>query len=298
MNQIKIDETLVRELVAKQFPKWKDLTIKSVSKQGWDNRTYHLGSDMLVRLPSADHYAAQVEKEQVWLPKFQPFLPLSIPEPLELGEPTDKYPWKWSIYRYLPGESAATAKISHLSDFAFALAEFLIAFQSINTTGGPTAGPHSFHRGGSLTVYNGEVMRAIGDLQGKIDTDSALKIWESAIHTTWKDPPVWVHGDISVGNLLIQNGQLSAVIDFGQLAIGDPACDLAIAWTLFKDRTRETFQNKLSLDKETWARGRAWVLWKSLVTAAGFTDPNNTESKQCMHIIKNVIRDYKSNPMM
>lgn len=291
-KNIKIDENLVRQLVTKQFPKWKDLSIQSVAHQGWDNRTFHLGDEMLVRLPSADHYAAQVEKEQFWLPKLKPFLPIAIPEPLELGEPDDEYPWKWSIYRYLPGESAATAKIDDLSDFALSLAEFLLALQDIDTIGGPTPGEHSFHRGGSLNVYHDEVMRAVDILQGKIDIDNVLAIWESARHTNWINSPVWVHGDVSVGNLLVQNGHLSAVIDFGQLTVGDPACDLAIAWTLFKDKPREIFKTKLHLNSETWARGRAWVLWKALMTAAGLTDPNNAESRQCMRIIKEVIADH------
>lgn len=289
MNPAIIDEKLVYRLVASQFPQWKNLTVKAVATQGWDNRTFHLGEHMLVRMPSADHYAAQVEKEHLWLPKLKPYLPLDIPEPLAIGEPTEEYLWKWSIYRYIPGESAATAKIAHLSDFALSLAEFLMALHRIDTTGGPPPGTHSFHRGGSLKVYDTETRRAIDILQGTIDTDKALDVWEGALETTWSSSPVWVHGDMSVGNLLMQHGRLSAVIDFGQLTIGDPACDFAIAWTLFNDKSRDIFRNKLSLDTGTWTRGRAWVLWKALITAAGLTNPNNVESRQCLRIINEVI---------
>src|SRR5205823_2761330 len=179
----------------------------------------------------------QVEKEQYWLPKLASLLPLSIPIPLEMGKPNKEYPWHWSIYHYLPGESAASATISNLNDFALSLAQFLVALQHIDATSGPLAGEHSFYRGGALTIYDTETRQAIANLKEKIDEAVVTEIWETAIATTWDKPPVWVHGDMSAGNLLVQNGTLSAVIDFGQLAVGDPACDLAIAWTFFKDKS-------------------------------------------------------------
>ncbi len=164
-----------------------------------------------------------------------------------------------------------------------------MALQQIDVTGGPLPGPHNFYRGGSLTVCDAETRRAINALKGKIDTDAATKIWETGLAPTWRGTPVWIHGDISAGNLLIKEGELSAVIDFGQLGVGDPACDLAIAWTLFTGESREVFQNTLALDVDTWCRGRAWTLWKALITAAGFTNPNNVESKQCWRVIEEVL---------
>lgn len=288
-----IDLALVRHLVRTQFPKWKDLPIQSVALSGWDNRTFHLGKDMLVRMPSAEWYASQVEKEHRWLPRLAPFLPLPIPTPLALGDPDESYPWKWSIYRWLDGDSAAAAPIADLKQFAKSLAEFLIALQQIDTTGGPMPGPHSFYRGGALSTYDAETRKAISALKDKLDADTAIEIWETALATSWQKPPVWVHGDISAGNLLVKDGQLCAVIDFGQLVIGDPACDLAIAWTLFNGSNREVFRNRLPLDAATWARARAWTLWKSLIVAAGFTNPNNAESTQCWRIIEEVLAEHK-----
>lgn len=224
-----IDDTLVRRLVTTQFPQWKDLPIRPVRHSGWDNRTFHLGEHMLVRMPSAEDYALQVEKEQRWLPKLASKLPLPIPVPLGLGAPTNDYPWKWSIYSWLPGETASPSRITNLSDFATDLAHFLTALQHIDATNGPPPGPHSFYRGAPLITYNNETRQAIAALEGKIDTNAATEIWEKAIATRWTHSSVWVHGDISIGNLLVQIGRLSAVIDFGQLTVGDPACDLAIA---------------------------------------------------------------------
>jgi aminoglycoside phosphotransferase (APT) family kinase protein len=287
-----IDEALVRRLVTVQFPQWKDLPVRPVALSGWDNRTFHLGEEMLVRMPSAADYALQVEKEQRWLPKLAPSLPVAIPIPLAIGEPTGDYPWKWSIYRWLEGETAAAATPADLAVFAADLAQFLTALQRIDTTDGPLPGLHSFYRGGSLTHYAMEVKQALAALNGKVDVEAAMKLWKEALATTWQQAPVWVHGDLSAGNLLVREGRLCAVIDFGQLAVGDPACDLVIAWTLFKGQSREVFRRELSLDAGTWLRGSAWTLWKALIVAAGFTNPGNAESAECWRIIKEVLADY------
>lgn len=292
-EQLIIDSTLVRRLIAEQFPHWSELPISPVVNSGWDNRTFRLGQKMLVRMPSAVHYALQVEKEQLWLPKLAPLLPLEIPNPLALGEPANGYPWKWSIYEWIEGDSAASSRITNQSEFAANLAQFLVALQSIDASGGPHPGLHSFYRGGSLTYYDAEVRQAISVLNGAINSDLATTIWERALAANWSRSPVWVHGDISLGNLLLMNGKLSAVIDFGQLAIGDPSCDLAIAWTFFRGESREIFRTLFAFDKETWARGRGWTLWKALKVAAGFTNANNVESADCWHIIQEVFEDHK-----
>lgn len=289
--QIKIDENLVHHLIESQFPQWRQLPIRPVQNQGWDNRTFHLGEDMLVRMPSDTHYALQVEKEQHWLPILAPQIPLPIPSPIAMGKPQDNYPWHWSIYRYLKGTSASTAHISDLTEFAKRLAEFLNIFQKIDATNGPVAGLHSFYRGGLLSIYDTETRQAIEILKNNVDTNAAINIWETALQSTWQNTPVWVHGDLSPGNLLVQDGQLSAVIDFGQLAIGDPACDLAITWTFFKGKSREIFCNNFSLDSDTWNRGRAWTLWKALMVAAEIRNPNSAEAKECWRIIDDLISE-------
>lgn len=270
-----IDVSLVRRLVAGQFPQWADLPVQPVEFGGWDNRTFHLGDNMSVRLPSAAVYASQVEKEHHWLPKLAPFLPLPIPVPLAMGKAAEGYPWSWSIYQWLDGKSASRGHIADLNQFAAALAEFLVGIHHCDTSGGPEPGRHSFFRGGPLATYDADTKRAIATLKDRINTKAANKLWEDALATSWSGRPVWVHGDISAGNLLVKEGRLSAVIDFGQLTTGDPACDLAIAWTLFEGESREVFRAMLPLDGDTWTRGRAWTLWKALIIAAGFTSPNN-----------------------
>jgi aminoglycoside phosphotransferase (APT) family kinase protein len=292
-DELIIDIDLVTRLVATQFPQWKHLSIKPVEFGGWDNRTFHLGDHMTVRLPSARAYAAQVEKEHRWLPRLGAFLPLPIPVPLAMGIPGECYPWHWSVYRWLEGEIATIERISDLRQFAISLAQFLAALQRIDTADGPLPGPHNFFRGGPLPVYNEETRQAIAVLHGKIDTNAASEVWEAALATTWNNPPVWVHGDVSADNLLVQDGRLSGVIDFGSSTVGDPACDLSIAWTLFERESQEAFRAALPLDNATWARGRAWTLWKALIVLAGALDTDPLKAGKSRRVIDEVLTDHR-----
>lgn len=292
-DEVRIDVSLVRRLVTTQFPQWAGLPIKPVEFGGWDNRTFHLGEHMTVRLPSAERYILQVEKEHRWLPRLAPLLPLPIPVPLAMGMPAEGYPWRWSVYRWLEGEIATVARIAGLREFATTLAQFLLALERIDAADGPPPGPHNFFRGGPLTVYDTETRQAIAALDGLIDTDAATTVWEAALATTWRGPPVWVHGDVSSGNLLVEGGRLSAVIDFGSSGVGDPACDLYIAWTFLERDSREAFRAALPLDRATWARGRGWTLWKGLITLAANIHTNPVEAGKAQRVIDEVLADHK-----
>lgn len=289
-----IEISLVQDLIAHQFPQWKELSIHPVKTSGFDNCTFHLGDKMLIRLPSKAEYAFQVEKEQYWLPRLKSLLSIQIPTPVAMGKPAKNYPWKWSIYEWIRGESVASSDRTDYCELATDLAEFLVSFQSIDSTGGPLPSQHNFYRGGSLKVYDDEVKKAVTLIGSQMDLKTVREIWEVAPATSWQGKSVWVHGDVSPGNLLIDNGRLCAVIDFGQLAIGDPACDLAIAYTLFSGKSREVFRKIIKVDEDTWARGRAWALWKALITVAGLTNPNNSESKKSKQIIDDVISDHQN----
>ena len=288
-----INEPLVRRLVAAQFPGWADQPIRPIVPGGWDNRTFRLGDDLVARLPSAACYAAQVEKEHRWLPVLAPSLPLAIPTPVGLGRPADGYPWPWSIYRWLDGEITSSAHVTNWNDVGVDLARFLVALRGIDTTGGPEPGAHNFHRGGSLTTYDTQVRQALAKLEGHINAAAVTPIWEAALATTWHDAPVWLHGDVSPANLLFSEGRLHALIDFGMLGVGDPACDLVIAWTMFQGESRDIFRAATNLDEGTWARGRAWALWKALIVAAKLTDTNAQESAAPWRVINEVLADTR-----
>ena len=288
-----IDEALARRLLSSQFPHWADLHIQRVAKQGWDNRTFRLGEQLLMRLPSAEAYASQVEREHVWLPVLAPHLDLQIPEPVALGQPEHGYPWKWAAYRWIEGESATPELMPSLPEFAATLGRFLRQMHGVSSANGPPPGAHNFYRGGSLLTYDEESRSAVAALAGKVDCDRANAVWQAATQARWTARPVWVHGDLSLGNLLMAGGRLCAVIDFGQMCVGDPACDLAIAWTLFRGESREAFKLTLALDADTWSRGRAWALWKAIIVAAGMAETNAVEAQQCWQTIEEVLADHE-----
>jgi aminoglycoside phosphotransferase (APT) family kinase protein len=270
VNKDEITPAVVGALIAEQFPQWRVLPVERVPLDGWDNTTFRLGSDLSVRLPSAEAYSAQVAKEHKWLPVLARQLPLAIPKPVALGVPGCGFPRPWSVYRWLPGEPAVVERVADLDEFAIAVGDFLAALYRIDTAGGPPAGRHCFFRGGPLTVYDGETRAAIDALGEEIDGAAATGAWDAALAAKWNGPACWFHGDVAASNLLVVDGRPAAVLDFGCSGIGDPACDLTIAWTLFAGTSRAAFRSRLDLDNGTWARGRGWALWKALIVHAGF----------------------------
>jgi aminoglycoside phosphotransferase (APT) family kinase protein len=286
-----ITPSLVQRLLAAQFPQWADLPVTPAEPQGWDNRTFRLGTTLSVRLPSAEGYTPQVAKEQRWLPYLAPQLPLPIPAPVAFGAPGEGFPWPWSIYRWLDGETASVERIADLNLFAETLAHFLIALQQVEPAGGPPAGAHSFFRGGPLETYDAEARRSILALDGVLDTAAATAVWESGLASSFQGPPVWFHGDVAVNNLLVVGGWLSAVIDFGCCGVGDPACDLAIAWTLFAGVSRERFRATLQVDDDTWARGRGWALWKALITLVEYRASDQLKAAEARRVLGEVLAE-------
>ena len=265
MDKSDITSDLVSRLVALQFPQWAGLPVSPVELDGWDNTSFRLGTTMSVRMPSADEYVAQIDKEHRWLPVLRAHLPLPIPEPLARGAPALGFPRPWSIYRWIGGQTATAETIGSQTQFACDLAAFLTALYGCGATDGPAAGPHSHWRGGPVTVWDDEVRDSIDRLTGEIDSAGATEVWETAVDAGREQAPVWVHGDITGSNLLVQEGRLSAVIDFGCSAVGDPACDTTVAWTFFTGESRQGFMSQLPVDEATWARGRGWALWKALI---------------------------------
>ncbi|MFC0006528.1 aminoglycoside phosphotransferase family protein [Micromonospora siamensis] len=261
-----IDVALVRRLVATQFPGWTGLEVRPVEAGGWDNRTFHLGDAMTVRLPSAPGYVPQVAKEQRWLPRLAPGLPLPVPVPVAVGVPGAGYPFPWSVYGWIEGRTATPDRIADPVEFAVDLAGFLCALHRPEPVGGPPAGAHSAFRGAPLSSCDADTRRAVRGLADRDLAADATAIWAEALDSVWTGPPVWFHGDVAAGNLLVRDGRLAAVIDFGCCGVGDPACDLTVAWTLLPAPAREAFRAALSYDGDTWARARGWALWKALIT--------------------------------
>ncbi|MFD9909368.1 aminoglycoside phosphotransferase family protein [Streptomyces sp. NPDC059063] len=269
-----IDTALVRRLLAAQFPQWAHLPLAPVPRSGMDNATFRLGDDLALRLPRYARWVGQVEREQRWLPWLAPRLPLAVSQPIAEGAPGEGYPFPWSVCRWLDGEPATTDSLADPDRAAVELAGFVRALQRIDATDGPPPQWSNAFRGAPVgaevdaLAADSTVRTKIAKLTGvfdTVDTDRVTAVWEEALAApAWDRPPVWLHGDLATGNLLAVDGELSAVIDFGTLAVGDPACDLIPAWMFLPATARDTFRAAVGVDDATWARGRGIALAGSL----------------------------------
>ena len=265
VNRGKITADVAARLVAAQFPQWAGLPVTPVTLNGHDNTTFRLGDELTLRFPGA-YSVAQVAKEHRWLPVLARHLPLPIPEPVAMGRPGAGFRRPWSVYRWIAGEPASASEVPDLAAFAEGLAGFLTALQAIDASDGPPAGAHNFFKGGPLATWDEQTRRLIDLTADDIDARAATSVWDTALNSTWERGPVWVHGDLTASNMLVADGALHGVIDFGGAAVGDPACDLVMEWTFFTGDSAAAFRRDLRLDQATWARGRGWALWKALVT--------------------------------
>ena len=231
---------------------------------------------MVVRLPRTERTSGTLEKERQWLPRLAPLLPVAVPVPLVEGIPAEGYPLEWSVYRWLKGEDATVERVTDQSQSATDLAQFVAALQQIDPTGGPSPGEHNAFRGVPLATRDAPTRAAIVSLRGAIDVGAVTAGWESALQLPeWEHPPVWIHGDLDSRNLLVEEGRLSAVIDFGCLGVGDPACDVMVAWKVLSADTRIIFRTTLSVDESTWARARGWALSQALMALSYYTPETN-----------------------
>jgi aminoglycoside phosphotransferase (APT) family kinase protein len=227
----------------------------------------------VVRLPSHDAYVAGLAKEDAFLPLLADHLSVPVPAPIATGAPSGEYPHPWSVRRWLEGETPDHDPRLDRAGLARDLGLFLRELRCVPAEAGPAAGRHSFYRGCHPSVYGDQVQAALSDLADQIDVEVCQAIWRNALRSTWSAAPVWFHGDVAVGNLLTVQGRLAAVIDFGTCGVGDPACDLVMAWTFFDGEERQIFRQAAGLAEDDWDRARGWALWKALVTLGDRTDP-------------------------
>lgn len=283
---------LVRRLIAGQFPRWAGLTVTPVPSSGTDNALYRLGTDLVVRLPRIGWAVDQVEQDHEWLPGFASRLPVAIPEPVAVGEPADGYPWRWAVHRWLDGENPVVGRVVAPDLLAADLGGFIRALRRVDPAGGPAA-----NRGEPLANRDAQVrsdLAALRDL-GLVDVDAAGAAWDVAMRVpAWSGPPVWIHGDLSPGNLLVSGGRLTGVIDFGCLGVGDPACDLIVAWNVLPAEARAGFRASVGIDDATWARGRGWALAIALAQLPYYRHTNPALAANARHVIGEVLDDHHS----
>ena len=256
-----IDIDLARRLVDTQFPQWASLPLELLDPAGSDHVIYRLGKLRAVRLPRHAGAARQASKEFEWLPRLAACLPLAIPVPLAVGEPAFGYPWRWAVSRWLIGEVATAEGLSESAAAAVQLGEFLTALHRFASAEVAILATRDDLRTRPLADRDQATRAAIAAVDGAFDGAALTRLWDEALGAPgWDRSPVWVHGDFHTGNLLTAGGRVSAVIDWGELAIGDPACDLTVAFALMSASSRAAFRATLDLDDAAWTRGRGWAL--------------------------------------
>ncbi len=286
--------SFVRNLIAEQFPEWADLPIQPLTSIGTDNAIYRLGEELAIRLPSDKGGSLQINKEYQWLPIIERHLPISVPTPIVLGMPVEDYPWNWTVYKWIDGEDATTASIDDPYQLAVDLGQFINALQRMDASDGPAPGNHNFWRGVPLAMRDRDVRNAVKDLQNDFDTAHITRAWEDALSVPiWRESPVWIHGDLLAGNYLVRDGKLCAVIDFGGLGVGDPACDWLFAWDLLSAKDREKLRGSLEVDASTWERARGWALSLGVIALPYHKTRNPMFANLARRLIKEVLEDYK-----
>ena len=275
-GQVDTDPALVRELLDEQFPRWSRLPLRRVASHGTDHDVYRLGDELAVRMPIVAWAQAQAEVEARWLPRIAPALPLRVPEPKGLGRPSHGYPFVWSVVAWLPGQSADRADVDMMRA-ASDLAAFVRALRGFSVDGAHARRERA--RGSPLAELDAAVRDAVERLGDRLEPEaprrSLLRVWDEAVEAdAHEGPEVWVHGDLLPGNLLVADGLLTAVIDFGGLNVGDPACDLQPAWALLDRMGRRRFREELGADAAAWSRGRGWSLAQAVMALPYYWDTN------------------------
>lgn len=262
--EVAIDAALVRSLLAEQHPDLADRALTELDA-GWDNVIFRLGDDLVIRLPRRSLAAPLVVHEQRWLPVLASRLPLPIPVPIRVGVPSAIYPWHWSVTRWFPGASALAARPTDPIATADVLGAFLVALHQP----APPDAPLNPYRGIPLADRDEPTRAWIDQLPDHVDGPRTTACWEAHVALPrWDGPAMWLHGDLHPNNLVVRDGEITAVIDFGDLTAGDPATDLGIAWMLLPPEARPVLRAALEVDDVTWARGRGWALTLGLAYLA------------------------------
>lgn len=265
-DELEIGEGLVRRLVAEQFPEWAGMPLRRIEPSGTVNAIFRLGDGLSVRLPRRQGPTEPGSSELEWLPKLAPQLPVEVPVPVAQGRPGGDYPWFWEVHTWVNGETTPVGRIDAIQA-ARDLAELVRALQRVDPTGAPPG------RGVALAERDSSFRYWLERFDGD---PRVITEWERALAVPpWVGAPVWHHGDLDCRNWLVQDRRISGVIDWGSMGVGDPACDVMVAWKLHSEAARDAFREALPVDDATWARARGWAVSQGVAALAYYTPENN-----------------------
>lgn len=287
-GEFAIGQALVRRLVDGQFPQWRDRSLTRVPSSGTVHAMYRLGDDLAVRLPRLAEFGPALERELDLLARVAPFLPLRIPTVAARGEPTAAYPASWSVLQWIEGEPLSSHPVADPIDTATHLGEFVVAMRSINLPG--ESSPNQ--RGRALATADDWTRSSIAAVANEFDAERLTYLWEAALAAQpWDGVPTWIHGDLLPGNLLVADGRLCAVIDFGEASIGNPTWDLVAAWWVFSAEGRDTFLDAAMAGDAARDRARGWALSGGVGALAYYVDSNRAFADLARRTIRNVMAD-------
>ena len=287
-GEIPIDAALVKRLLTEQFPTLAQLPITLIRSTGTVNAIFRLGEEFCVRLPRSAAWAGSIDHEWIWLPKLAPHLSLRIPKPFAKGDPVSWYPCPWAVYHWIPGSTYHDSLLIDERQAVNDLVHFILELRKIEIPGAPLGGRPP------LTELATETFDAIESSRGVIDREAATAAWARSLASApWDGNPVWIHGDLLVSNLLVQNGRLCAVIDFGGAGIGDPAADVVPAWSVFSSVGRGIFRESLEVDDQTWTRARGYALHQALMIIPYYPETNPEFVRMAKRTVSEVLGDFQ-----
>ncbi|MEZ4641656.1 MAG: aminoglycoside phosphotransferase family protein [Chloroflexota bacterium] len=286
-GEMDINIALVRQLLAEQFPHLAKRPVTLVRSTGTVNAIFRIGDDLYARLPRVAEWAKSLNREWEWLPKIAPHISLAIPQPVVRGKPTSTYPYSWAIYRWIEGASYQDDLINDERQVARDLANFIMELQGVAMQGAPSGGR------APLIELDAVTRSVIETLRGVIDTEAVLELWTRSLEVPpWNGKPVWIHGDLLKSNLVVRDGRLCAVVDFGGVGIGDPAADIVPAWSVFNEVGRETFRRALVVDDNTWYRACGYALHQALMIIPYYPDTNPEFVIMAKRTVNEILTDF------
>jgi aminoglycoside phosphotransferase (APT) family kinase protein len=291
-DELAIDAALVRKLLAEQMPELAQLPLRTVAPPGTVHAMFRLGDDLAVRLPRTAAWAGDLERERVWLPRLRDRVSLQVPEPVAYGRTTEDFPLPWAVYRWLVGSPYSKDLVRDEEETAEDLAEFVRELRRGPSVNAPATGRRP------LSELDEATRSAVAEAADLLDSGAVSAAWDRALTAPpFSGEKTWIHTDLLPSNMLVRGGRLVAILDFGNVGVGDPAADVIPAWTVFGPVARRRFREVLDVDDGIWERGRGYALTQAALIVPYYRETNPSFSAAALRTIREVVGDVAESPL-